>query len=227
MDRTILVTITASALFLPKLLIAQKAEDACVEDAKKLCADIDAGQGKLLLCLIQNWEDLSEACKKTIQAFEAQTKGKPINPFEACRQELKQFCDADKPSLNALAVCLFRHKDKLTPGCKEVVKKARQTLDRFMHSCGTDTLLYCQDAPQTPAGVLKCLSAKREDLAQECKEWLDEIQGKFQKLQLSCEKEISELCTNEKQAVLVCLGQKRDRVSEKCREALDDLADFQ
>jgi hypothetical protein len=226
MNRFLLVTTTLFFLS-PGLVFAQKGNGACGEDAKALCADIKVGQGKLLLCLIQKWEDLSDACKNLLRGFENQAKPKPVNPFEACRQELKQFCDADKPSLNALAVCLFQHKDELNKDCKEVVKKARQTLERFMHSCGTDTVMFCQNAPQTPAGVLKCLSGKREELASECKDWLDEIRQKFLKLESSCENEISGLCTGEKEALLVCLGQKRDRVSDQCREALDDLADFQ
>jgi hypothetical protein len=217
-----------TSLFLSKeVTFAQKNEALCAEDAKSLCADIKIGEGKMLMCLIQKWEDLSEACKKAIQIFEAQTKPKPKNPFEVCRQELKQFCDTEKPSLNALAVCLFQHKDEVSKDCKEMIKKARQTLERFMHACGTDTVMFCPNAPQTPAGVIKCLSARQEDLATECKAWLDETKSKFQRLDAMCEKEISELCSSKETTALVCLGQNRDRVSEGCREALDDLADFQ
>lgn len=40
---------------------------ACAEDAKKLCADVKAGEGRIAQCLKQHTQDLSQGCADLIQ----------------------------------------------------------------------------------------------------------------------------------------------------------------
>ncbi|MGZ9189000.1 MAG: cysteine rich repeat-containing protein [Nitrospira sp.] len=40
---------------------------ACAEDAKKLCADVKAGEGRIAQCLKQHTQELSQGCADMIQ----------------------------------------------------------------------------------------------------------------------------------------------------------------
>jgi hypothetical protein len=40
---------------------------ACAEDVKKLCSDVKAGEGRILQCLKQHTQDLSQGCVVVMQ----------------------------------------------------------------------------------------------------------------------------------------------------------------
>jgi hypothetical protein len=41
---------------------------ACAEDAKKLCTDVKAGDGRIAKCLKQHGQELSQGCAEMIQS---------------------------------------------------------------------------------------------------------------------------------------------------------------
>lgn len=43
----------------------EQARQACAGDVQKFCKDVQAGQGRLLTCLKNNYEGLSQECKNT------------------------------------------------------------------------------------------------------------------------------------------------------------------
>ena len=45
----------------------KEASDACREDAEKFCAGIQPGGGRIAICLKQNLESLSPACKQVME----------------------------------------------------------------------------------------------------------------------------------------------------------------
>jgi hypothetical protein len=45
----------------------KEAADACREDAEKFCAGIQPGGGRIAICLKQNFESLSPACRQVME----------------------------------------------------------------------------------------------------------------------------------------------------------------
>jgi hypothetical protein len=41
---------------------------ACAEDAKKFCTDVKAGEGRIVKCLKQHAQELSQGCAQMIQS---------------------------------------------------------------------------------------------------------------------------------------------------------------
>ncbi|OFV86661.1 MAG: hypothetical protein A3J75_04355 [Acidobacteria bacterium RBG_16_68_9] len=99
----------------------------CLEDLKKLCPDASPGTVEARACLTDHFADLSEACRKRVEALRARDRGKRRIPphLRACRSDLETFCKSIRPGGRRLIRCLKEHAAELSAECKPVVAGTR------------------------------------------------------------------------------------------------------
>ncbi len=52
----------------------QEVRQACKDDFKTFCSEVQPGGGRLIACLRQNFENLSPGCQRALQAAKGQRK---------------------------------------------------------------------------------------------------------------------------------------------------------
>jgi hypothetical protein len=90
------------------------AKNACADDVAKFCKDVKPGGGRLAHCLKQNEDQLSPACKSSIE--ESKTRIKEAH--QACDADAQKFCKDVKPGHGRIIQCLRDHEKELSAGCR-------------------------------------------------------------------------------------------------------------
>lgn len=154
-----------------------KLKTTCIKDIKTFCADVAAGSGKVLDCLMINQNKLSTNCKHALFAIKKSELSDSRTDFglmNSCKGMLKQFCP-DIDELNVLN-CLKTHKDEtmFDHRCHMVVvnRLILQNQDyRFnpelQQSCSKDIADYCtkvvveaKEDEELNGKVINCLKQK-------------------------------------------------------------------
>ena len=73
MIRKIAVTALLTIAFIGMVQAQDRraAREACAGDARKLCADVQRGGGRIIACLRQHDAELAPACRDVLAAFKA------------------------------------------------------------------------------------------------------------------------------------------------------------
>ena len=79
---------------------------ACRDDAKKFCASVQPGGGRVMACLKDKQSELSPACQAAL----------PV--MERCAQEVKSACGA--AGKRGMRECLRAQSDKISPECRSL-----------------------------------------------------------------------------------------------------------
>jgi hypothetical protein len=79
---------------------------ACRDDAKKFCASVQPGGGRVMACLKDKQTELSPACQTAL----------PV--MERCAQEVKSACGA--AGKRGMRECLRAPSDKISPECRSL-----------------------------------------------------------------------------------------------------------
>ncbi|MGA9666430.1 MAG: cysteine rich repeat-containing protein [Gallionella sp.] len=88
--------------------------DPCADDIAKLCKGVPATGGQLVQCLSQHSNDVSPACKETLD------ERKKFQEFvHACNDDVNKLCLYTKRETPKIIQCLRRHQDELSPMCKQ------------------------------------------------------------------------------------------------------------
>jgi hypothetical protein len=98
--------------------IAREYGDGCQEDAKKLCADVEPGQGRLARCLVDHMSFLSQSCQDAInkvRLVRSQIVG-------ACAGDIGQHCKMVPEGAGRVLACLRKNQKKLSGSCQDVLK---------------------------------------------------------------------------------------------------------
>lgn len=85
---------------------ADAPKGACRDDAKKFCASVQPGGGRVMTCLKEKQAELSPACQTTL----------PV--MERCAQEVKSACGA--AGKRGMRECLRSQPDKISPECRSL-----------------------------------------------------------------------------------------------------------
>lgn len=97
------------------------AKDNCKEDAKKFCSEIKKGEGRVFRCLVNNYDQLSDQCKKKIDK-----KKQNWTAFkEKCGADLDKFCPNVEPGKGRIRACLAKNKDQISEQCKTFIKEKK------------------------------------------------------------------------------------------------------
>ena len=119
MIATALLILSAAA----PALAADKANlrEACSQDVKQLCSGVQPGGGRMMQCLRDHADKVSDGCKQAMQAARAASE----NIREACGQDVKQLCPDAQPGGGGIRQCLRANADKVSDGCKQAIQAAR------------------------------------------------------------------------------------------------------
>jgi hypothetical protein len=158
--------IAALALLLPTLA---SAGNPCSEDAKRFCADVDPGQGRIVKCLQAHKAELSQKCR----AFGKKVRKKLRKGLSQCKGDVAQFCKEVKPGQGRIAQCLAQNKGSLSDACKgqiaTTVKKVKRHARGFRKACGADVKAHCKGVKPGKGRILACLAENKDAVSDGCK----------------------------------------------------------
>ena len=87
---------------------------ACASDYSKFCATVNPGGGRIVNCLKEHVDQLSDSCRAVMADIEAQYKAQQ----QACMPDYAKFCGSVSPGGGAIVKCLQEHMDELNPQCR-------------------------------------------------------------------------------------------------------------
>lgn len=116
-EKTMKLIMSALFLFSVTLSFANPDKDAGAYkvDREKFCKDVQRGEGRLMHCLKEHKDELSEGCKK----HHEQMKEKVQAAKEACHEDAEKFCKDKEKGHGHVLKCLKANTDKLSAPCKE------------------------------------------------------------------------------------------------------------
>jgi Cysteine rich repeat len=94
----------------------------CADDVAKFCKDVKPGGGRLAKCLKEHEKELSAACR----AHQAEVRTKVKEAFQACHDEVSQFCKDVKPGGGRIVKCLSEHEAELSAECREKLGQGKK-----------------------------------------------------------------------------------------------------
>ncbi len=153
------------ALLAPLLALAlapspAHAEDACLDDAKRLCSSVPPGSGRVYYCLRSSWNDLSDGCKALLDWSQRRANEVALD----CQADAFSWCQGVPPGKARLYSCLVAHHKDLSSTCR----KGLQEVEWFNSACGADRDRLCSGVPVADGGVIACLVTRRDDLSPAC-----------------------------------------------------------
>lgn len=106
------LSLAAAVLLITGVALADTAPPKpCAADVKKLCPKVKAGHGAILVCLEQQNDKVSAACRDSLtekaQAVES-----------ACKPDLEKFCGAVEAGEGRQLQCLAKHEADMSADCK-------------------------------------------------------------------------------------------------------------
>jgi hypothetical protein len=110
---------SAALLLIGSSAVAQRAASerpvrACLADAKKNCANVDPGEGRIAGCIKEHMKDLSAPCQNLLSRAAAAK--------EACAADVKQKC-ADTRRRRAKIACIKNALADLSDACKSAISE--------------------------------------------------------------------------------------------------------
>lgn len=116
------VFVMAAILYLPLSVdmsaIAQ-GKGACAGDVQTFCSEVQPGQGRIVQCLKQNIESLSQGCKDRILEVAEQVAG----ANQACEEDIFTLCPGVPSGGGQVAQCLKANQAMLSPQCAAAMSK--------------------------------------------------------------------------------------------------------
>jgi Cysteine rich repeat len=103
--------------------------EACKNDAQKFCAGVRPGGGRIVRCLQQHSDQLSNECKAQgdkMHEQRAERREAVQQVAEACKPDAEKFCAAVQPGGGRIAQCLKQHQSELSKACTDAVQGARR-----------------------------------------------------------------------------------------------------
>jgi hypothetical protein len=101
------------------LKIAEEYGKDCEADAKRLCAEVARGEGRLLQCLKDNESFLSQSCQGAFNRVRLERSRLQAG----CAGDVGRFCRDVPEGAGRILACLRRHEKELSSDCRDVVRK--------------------------------------------------------------------------------------------------------
>lgn len=107
---------------------AQSDDMPCTEEIRTYCADVMAGQGRIVRCLKEHGSQLSPACVHRVAELEATFSGS----LAACREDWVALCYHPRagPGKNEVFGCLKANEPNLSKGCQNALRKSAPSQGR-------------------------------------------------------------------------------------------------
>lgn len=112
-----------------------------------------------------------------IAAFNPVKTGDPLldGAQEACKPDIKKYCDEVTLGDGRLAACLYAHEDKVSDTCAffiyrvvEQVQQDMQTLNLIADQCIDDIEKNCKGVEPGEGRILKCLDKNEKKVSSNC-----------------------------------------------------------
>jgi hypothetical protein len=98
--------------------------EGCSSELTQYCADVTAGEGRLLACLYAHGDKLSGQCDYALYDAAARLEravGAVTYVAAECRSELDTYCANVEAGEGRVAQCLKDHASELSPGCDQAL----------------------------------------------------------------------------------------------------------
>ena len=99
--------------------LAKELGPDCEADARRLCAEVQPGQGRMMRCLRDNESFLSQSCQGAMNQLRLVRSGVQAS----CAGDVGRFCKMVPEGAGRIIACLREHEKELTSDCRDVVKK--------------------------------------------------------------------------------------------------------
>lgn len=220
--------------------------EACYEDRVKFCGSIKPGSARVIRCLSNQRDKLSDACRARL--FDEEVRFSANIDFQVpmqnkCAKEMERFCNGVAHGDARVIRCLQDSKSKPDFGaaCRKEVEayEAKAAQDyRFNHrltsACEKDIAAVCRDACAATQGnlcggtMLRCLTVNKELLnGTEC---IKEVEY-FTKMEVTdfhndvilaaaCRDDVDKFCKGEQAGegrIHACLRANREQLTASCR----------
>lgn len=113
--------ILLSTLIFSFAAVESKEKGACKEEVKKVCGEVEKGEGRIKDCISKNLSSFSQNCQ---QRIEKRMKRKEAR--KGCREEVSKLCPGMKPGDGKLRQCIEENKESLSSECKKLGKKMKK-----------------------------------------------------------------------------------------------------
>ena len=144
-----------------------------VLDAERSLFDVELSyvqsQGTLFQALITLYKAMGGGWVGEAELLAARAGESAAATPRPCADELEQFCADVRPGQARMLLCLYDHREELTPLCRDKVAKALARVEVAKRECGDDIAAFCSDVPHGGGSLLACLKNQITRLSPACR----------------------------------------------------------
>ena len=101
---------------------AAEQELPCAQEIAKYCKEVKAGGGRILNCLNEHQNELSDSCKIKLE----ESKKRLMEAQQACAGDMEKFCKNVQPGGGRILKCLREHTQELSHACRKITEKTEE-----------------------------------------------------------------------------------------------------
>ncbi|HSP96156.1 MAG TPA: cysteine rich repeat-containing protein [Candidatus Dormibacteraeota bacterium] len=94
--------------------LAAQSKSPCAAEIEQFCKDVPIGEGRILDCLIQHSDQLSDECRAHVNTAKL---------FRACLDDVVRLCPGTEPVPGRGVMCLRTHISDLSTACKDELRR--------------------------------------------------------------------------------------------------------
>ena len=159
MPRLRLLALLALAVAAPA-----RADSPCMADAVKHCPDVPFGDGRVVTCLQNHWNQLSSGCIQDLQKIDAKAREITLR----CSADIWAYCANVVPGGGRVKACLWSRWDVLSTACKEEAARLEEKAQRVWDACQGDASRLCAGMTIGGGQVYMCLKAQESKVSGPC-----------------------------------------------------------
>lgn len=159
---TVLALSAGLGLALSQPAAAEKGKGPCAADSAKFCKDVKPGEGRVMACLKEHEQELSQACRDR-KALSAEKRGKKRGGKEG-------------------GACTGAYGKGFSSGFKSGFKMrgGAGARDGKSKACAADREKFCKDVKPGEGRVRGCLQKNLKDLSEGCKARQEKVKEKLE-----------------------------------------------
>jgi hypothetical protein len=106
--------------------VATELKSACEDDFKKHCADVTAGEARIVFCMLANEDKITDKCVDAVIGIADRIElkmSKLVRTAQACETDINKSCNAVTAGDGRLMQCIRDNQSKLSSACSIVIKE--------------------------------------------------------------------------------------------------------